>query len=106
MPTKISEVAIRVAIVIPEIGLDEEPINPTILEDTVTKKKPNTTIIIAERKLVGMLGITDIKMINATLPIRTYISGISLSVLTFSYCFSLPAFLKSLKESLKELTIV
>ncbi len=33
--------------VILEIGFDDEPINPTILEETVTKKKPNITISIA-----------------------------------------------------------
>ena len=30
----------RVAMVIPEIGLFEEPISPTILDETVTKKAP------------------------------------------------------------------
>src|SRR5450631_3961267 len=38
---KIAEVAISVAIVIPETGFDELPINPTIREETVTKRNPN-----------------------------------------------------------------
>src|SRR5882757_4228704 len=37
---KIAEVAMSVAIVIPETGLDELPINPTIREETVTKRNP------------------------------------------------------------------
>ena len=41
--TKTTQVAMIVAIVMPEIGLDEVPMMPTIREDTVTKKKPNTT---------------------------------------------------------------
>ena len=71
-PTNINEVAINVAIVIPEIGFEDEPIKPTILEETVTKKNPNTTIIIAESKFVGMFGIAAIKITSTTLPIKTY----------------------------------
>src|ERR1035437_264161 len=41
---KMADVAISVAIVIPEMGLAEEPIRPTIRELTVTKRKPKTTI--------------------------------------------------------------
>ena len=40
---KIAEVAISVAIVIPETGLAELPINPTIREDTVTNRNPKMT---------------------------------------------------------------
>ncbi|MFN5760821.1 MAG: hypothetical protein ACK44U_01980, partial [Sphingobacteriales bacterium] len=44
-PTAINtrQVPIIVAMVIPEIGLLDDPINPTILEDTVTKNAPNIT---------------------------------------------------------------
>src|SRR5512139_4044379 len=42
--TKIRQVTSSVAIVIPEIGFDDEPISPTMREETATKKKPNTTI--------------------------------------------------------------
>ena len=31
--------------VIPEIGLDDDPINPVIREDTVAKKNPKTQIV-------------------------------------------------------------
>src|ERR1700753_2656165 len=39
---KIAEVAMSVAMVIPETGFDELPINPTMRDDTVTNKKPNS----------------------------------------------------------------
>ena len=35
---------IRVAIVIPEMGFDDVPMSPVIRDETVTKKKPKTTI--------------------------------------------------------------
>ena len=40
----------------PEIGFDEVPMRPVMRDETVTKKKPKTTIRIAARKLpcVGM----------------------------------------------------
>ncbi len=38
------QVIIRVAIVMPEIGFDEVPMIPTMREETVTKKKPKTTM--------------------------------------------------------------
>ena len=41
---KMAEVAISVAMVMPEMGLAEEPISPTMRELTVTKRKPKTTI--------------------------------------------------------------
>ena len=40
---KTRQVPIIVAIVMPDIGLLDEPINPTILEETVTKNAPNNT---------------------------------------------------------------
>ena len=40
---KIAEVAISVAIVIPETGLAELPMSPTIRDATVTKRNPKTT---------------------------------------------------------------
>ena len=39
---KIAEVAISVAMVIPETGLAELPMRPTIRDDTVTKRNPKT----------------------------------------------------------------
>ena len=42
--TKMRQVAIKVAMVMPEIGFDELPMMPTMRDDTVTKKKPKTTM--------------------------------------------------------------
>src|ERR1700693_78051 len=41
--TNTTHVAMIVAIVMPEIGFDDVPMIPTMREDTVTKKNPNTT---------------------------------------------------------------
>src|SRR5262249_8605166 len=41
--TNTTQVAMIVAIVIPEIGFEEVPMIPTMREETVTKKNPNTT---------------------------------------------------------------
>ena len=50
-------VAIRsVAIAIPETGLFELPTRPTILEETVAKKKPKITTIIAPTRVTGIAG--------------------------------------------------
>ena len=48
---KIADVAISVAIVIPETGFAEVPIRPTIREDTVTNKNPKTTTKSAASRL-------------------------------------------------------
>src|SRR5258705_8871260 len=52
------QVRMSVAIVIPEIGFDEEPMRPVIRDETVTKKKPKTMTSTETRKLpcVGMPG--------------------------------------------------
>ena len=41
--TKMRQVAMSVAMVMPEIGFDDAPMMPTMRDDTVTKKKPKTT---------------------------------------------------------------
>ena len=41
---KIAEVAIKVAMVMPLMGLAEEPIRPTMRELTVTKRNPKKTM--------------------------------------------------------------
>src|SRR5262249_61019482 len=46
----IAQVAISVAIAIPEIGLDDVPINPVMREDTVTNRNPKTTTSRAAKK--------------------------------------------------------
>ena len=45
-----------VAMAIPDTGLLEEPIRPTIREDTVAKKKPKTTTITAPSRFTGKAG--------------------------------------------------
>jgi hypothetical protein len=42
MPTKSRQVAISVAMVMPDTGFDEVPMRPTMREATVTKKKTKT----------------------------------------------------------------
>ena len=83
---KTKHVPIKVAIVIPEMGLFEEPINPTILDDTVTKKAPNITTNTPSNNLLkivspGTCGKRVINKINARLPNPTIFSDRSLSVL-------------------------
>src|SRR5262249_4764020 len=82
--TKIEQVRIRVAMVMPETGFDDDPIRPTIREDTVTKKKPKMTTRIDARTLpcVGMRGATARKIARSTVPARTTVIGTSRSVRT------------------------
>jgi hypothetical protein len=99
-------VRISVAIVMPEIGLDEDPISPVIRDDTVTKKNPNTTIRTAARKFpcVGILGAIARKTASASEPARTKIIGRSRSVRTVDALVD-PA-LKSFTLSRNDDTIV
>src|SRR6185312_13194675 len=46
-----AQVAMRVAMAIPEIGFDELPIRPVIREETVTNRNPKITTRIAARIL-------------------------------------------------------
>ena len=65
-------VAIRsVAIAIPETGLLLLPTKPTILEETVAKKKPNITTIIAPIKEIGIAGTSHTSNVNTAITIRT-----------------------------------
>ena len=59
-----------VAIAIPDTGLFELPTRPTILDDTVAKKKPNITIIIAPTNVTGIAGINQIATVSARILIR------------------------------------
>ena len=52
-PTNTRQVAISVAIVIPEIGFDDDPIRPTIRLATVTKKNPKIDDQQAEQQLAA-----------------------------------------------------
>ena len=79
------QVPISVAIVMPEIGLDDEPIKPTIRLDTVTKKKPNTTTSIPSSNLFvsvcpGICGKISISTTKSMLPIITVLIDKSSSV--------------------------
>src|SRR5215831_11760695 len=90
MARKIRHVNNSVATVIPEIGLEEEPISPVNLEETVTNKKPKSTINAAPSGLISNCGIHENVLCNgvvaqiaptkATDPIRTVDSGRSRSV--------------------------
>src|SRR5882724_6759499 len=105
------QVAIRVAMVIPEIGLEEHPMIPTIREETVTKKKPKTTIKTAINKLPGnrpgICGRTDISKASPMEPSKTKVIGMSRSVRlreSPAVCWRLSE--RSTKLSRKELIIV
>ena len=69
-----------VAIDIPETGLLLLPTRPTILEDTVAKKKPNTTTITAPRRLTGIAGISHTKSVRTIMDIITTLRFKSLLV--------------------------
>src|SRR5437763_4764115 len=86
-------VAKIVAIVIPEMGLLDEPINPTMREATVTKKAPKIITsrpIKALLKIVlpGIIGNTAINTIKAMLPTKTILILRSLSVLLTAFLSS------------------
>ena len=106
MPINTRQVAITVAIVIPLTGLLLEPIMPTIREETVTKKAPNTTTKTPNNNLFkipspGIIGIKAISRIKPMLPKTTTFIGKSLSVLlavSFETVFSLMEPTLSLKE--------
>src|SRR5690349_8473698 len=50
-----AHVAIRVAMAIPDIGLEDVPINPVIREETVTNKNPKITTKTAAARLAYQL---------------------------------------------------
>ena len=59
----------KVAIAIPETGLLLLPTSPTIREETVAKKNPNTTIRIAPRRVTGITGTNQMVRIITRTPI-------------------------------------
>jgi hypothetical protein len=74
-----------VAIVIPEIGFDEDPISPVSRDDTVTNRKPKTTMRIAPRIFApspasSSMGAATIDAMRTTIPIPTNFMGRSRSV--------------------------
>ena len=70
----------RVAMAMPDTGLLEEPIRPTIREETVAKKKPNTITIRAVKKFRGMAGSSHMTTAMSSTPSRTSFKGRSCSV--------------------------
>jgi hypothetical protein len=82
--TNTRHVTIRVAIVIPEIGLDDVPMRPVMRDDTVTKRNPKTMTRIAARKLpcIGIFGARARKIARSSDPTSTKIIGRSRSVRT------------------------
>ena len=99
------QVRMSVAIVMPEIGFDEVPMSPVILDDTVTKKNPNTMVRIAASTLprVGSPGATTRNTPRRRVPRRTALIGISRSVRAIVFPRPAP---KSLTLSRNDDTIV
>src|SRR4051812_44441707 len=87
--TKIRQVRSKVAIVMPEIGFDDEPITPVIRELTVTNRKPNRTTITPPitrpTVSVGIRLDAATAATRPTLPRSTSGIGMSRSVLGVSY---------------------
>ena len=52
--TNTRQVINRAATVIPEIGLDDEPISPVSRDETVTNRNPRTTIRAAAKRPNGV----------------------------------------------------
>jgi hypothetical protein len=77
-----THVRMSVAMVMPEIGFDELPIKPTMREETVTKKKPKTTMSREAKTFPcsGILGSTSRASASSTVPTSTTIIGMSRSV--------------------------
>src|ERR1022692_2330976 len=79
------QVSRSVAIVMPEIGFDEDPISPVSRDETVTKRKPKTTMRTAPTSLVPIpasrsSGADMIDAMRMTIPIPTNFMDRSLSV--------------------------
>ncbi len=69
------------ATVMPEMGLDDEPISPVRREETVTKRKPKTMMRMAPRRFPRWSwGISMMMAIRATMPPATSLSERSWSV--------------------------
>ena len=71
MRTKIRQVNNSVATVMPEIGLEDEPISPVSREETVTNRKPKITISTAPIRFMCSVRAARMAMINARQPAPT-----------------------------------
>src|SRR3954465_6532429 len=78
--TKIKHVRSKVATVMPEMGLEEEPISPVRREETVTKMKPKTTMRMAPNTFMCNGGATVMATTSARQPAPTTFMEISRSV--------------------------
>jgi hypothetical protein len=85
---KMSEVSSSVAIVIPEIGFDEEPIWPQMRELTVAKKNPKITMRTPASQLTLSWGIAAMKIAMMMTPTRVNEIGRSRSVRGTTTCRS------------------
>ena len=68
---KIRQVKSSVATVMPEIGLDDEPISPVNREDTVTNRNPNTMMSSAPAKFICKAGVAMIPTTRMIMPMPT-----------------------------------
>ena len=91
-----------VAMAIPDTGLLEEPIRPTIREDTVAKKKPKTTTITAPSRFTGKAGSSQMATAMTTMATSSTGMGISCSVRSAE---ALPALFMPCMACLKVRTI-
>src|SRR5437879_13356136 len=75
-------VSSNVAIIIPEVGQEDEPTSPVRRDETRTKRKPNATIRIAPNKLNRRFncGAIIITMSKAIIPPTTHLIDKSWSV--------------------------
>lgn len=89
---KMSVAIRRVAMAMPETGLLLLPTKPTMREETVAKKKPNTTIMTAPSKLTGMAGMSHTSRVRTTIARNTTLMEMSFDVRSFAFSFE-PAML-------------
>ena len=78
------EIAIKAAMVIPEIGFAELPTCPQIRDDTVVKKNPKMMIRMPPRRFTPMPGISAIAMASRIEPKTVTLIGRSSSVRSFA----------------------
>ena len=70
----------KVATVMPEMGLDDEPISPVRRDDTVTNKNPNTAMSSAPSRFMCSFGASVITVSRTKMPMPTNLGGRSRSV--------------------------
>src|SRR5437868_10812787 len=63
-----AEVAMSVAMAIPEMGLDDVPINPVMREETVTKRNPKMTTKIAAAMLAYQVVLASFTGMKVSMP--------------------------------------